>query len=209
MFRLPLVFSALIGLSASVLRADPIPYSNPGTLAAASALTATSTGDVTGYFAGQSSAHNSVVRLVDLTSGYVSAYFFTNHSTIDGTSANFGSVNAGDTLIFELYNQTLGLTFATDPSHSVDGLNHGYEANFAGGFLNGVVLPSGVYIGMEDLPGGGDLDYNDNTFLFTNVSIARATTTAAATAPEPGSLVLLGTGVLGAAGALRRKLATR
>ena len=50
----------------------------------------------------------------------------------------------------------------------MDGLNHGYEANFAGGFLNGVVLPSGVYIGMEDLPGGGDLDYNDNTFLFTN-----------------------------------------
>ena len=48
MFRLPLVFSALIVLSASVLRADPIPYSNPGTLAAASALTATQSCDLIG-----------------------------------------------------------------------------------------------------------------------------------------------------------------
>ena len=69
----------------------------------------------------------------------------------------------------------------------------------------GNTVPAGVYIGFEDLYGGGDMDYNDNQFLFTNVG----TPTPTGVTPEPSSFLLLGTGILGAAGAVRRKLATR
>ena len=53
---------------------------------------------------------------------------------------------------------------------------------------------------MEDLTHSkSDLDYNDDQFLFTNVATSAAT-------PEPASLALLGTGLLGAVGTLRRHI---
>jgi hypothetical protein len=53
---------------------------------------------------------------------------------------------------------------------------------------------------MEDLPNGqSDFDYNDDTYVFTNI--------AAAPTPEPSSFALFGTGLLGVAGVLRRKFA--
>jgi len=91
MRHLPLVFLAPVLLIASALRADTIPYATPGTPVAATVLTATSSGVITGFFAGQSAGDDSVIRLVDLTSGYTSGYFFANHSTVLGSSANFGS----------------------------------------------------------------------------------------------------------------------
>ena len=60
---------------------------------------------------------------------------------------------------------------------------------------------------MEDLAvtglkplSGSDLDYNDDTFVFTNIDPPSAT-------PEPSSFALFGTGLLGAAGLIRRKFA--
>ena len=32
--------------------------------------------------------------------------------------------------------------------------------------------PAGKYVGWEDLPNGGDLDYNDDQYIFVNVSSA-------------------------------------
>jgi PEP-CTERM motif len=198
---LSIALAALISGS-PVLLADTIPYSQTGTIAPVSVLTATATGDVSGYFISASAADDDYVRLVDLTSGYESNYFFENYNTSAGTVASFGPVTKGDTLVFEILNQSMNLLFATDRAHSFDGLNHGYETAFGGGMLDGINLPAGTYVGMEDRPNRiSDFDYNDDTFLVTNVSSSQI--------PEPGTLALFGTGIVGVAGVLRGKIFVR
>ena len=205
MLRSALAAAVLLAFAAVVpVLADTVPYSHSGTIAAQSTITAASTADVIGYFvqggaaSGGGAGNLDTVRLLDVTSGYASAYFFQNQVTVAGASVDFGRVNAGDVLVFELDDTSIHQVFATDATYSADGVNHGYVTAYAGGQLNGAAIPAGTYVGMEDLnKSTADFNYNDDSFVFTNVS---ATVT-----PEPTSLMLLGTGVLGAAGVLRRK----
>jgi hypothetical protein len=228
MLRSNLAISALFALIASpaISLADDIPYPKIGTPAPVVSLTAASTGQVTAYYLGDSGASDLYVRMIDVTTGTNGVWTLENNLTPIGTALNMGTVNAGDKLAFQTINLAgegfnnpsaceafpgfcdpaydfdpnssyiPKFALTSDPALSFDGQNYAYVTSFSGDSSLGV--PAGVYIGMEGSIGGLDYDYNDDTFSVTNVN-------AASPVPEPGSIVLLGTGLLGAFGAIRRK----
>jgi hypothetical protein len=176
-----------------------IPYCNVGNVAPTNVFNAVNTGDVTGYFVGKGPAGDTdFVRMLDLTTNTMSDWVLDNQTSQVGDTADFGVVNAGDTLVFEIWNQTLNSIFASQPDLSDDMTNHAYATHFSGGVINGFNFPEGTYVGMEDLPNGqSDWNYQDDQFLATNVAIV---------VPEPGSLLAVGSGILTLAGFARRRL---
>src|SRR5271170_322893 len=209
-----LALASILAAGSSPLLADDIPYAGVGQLAPANALTASATGTVVGYFAGSSAGDNDTIELWDKTQNTFSGFVLPNHSSTVGDPTTFLSVNAGDTLVFILDNVSTGQNEdsvnnnGTPTTWSTDGYNHAYTTAYTAGSIAG--LPAGLtgtYVGMEDLAvtgldplTGSDLDYNDDTFVFTDIDPASPT-------PEPASFVLFGTGLLGAAGVIRRKFA--
>ena len=202
-----LVFAVVLGLAVVPSYADLVPYANVGTVAPTVPLYAASTGNVMAYFAGANTAGNDYIRLVDVTQNTYSAFVLSTATSTVGQAFNLGAVTQGDVLVFQLINYALMNSatgtyplLASNPTYSDDKINHTYVSSYAGGGA----LPSGTYLAFEDYLGGYDLDYNDDTFVGTNLSTS-APVTAVSTTPEPGSLLLLGTGMLTGVGTIRQR----
>jgi hypothetical protein len=171
--------------------ADAIPYPGAGTVnPVTSTFTAASTGDISAYYLGSTAGYTEYLGLLinGVDSGVTGLQ---NHGvspdTAIGQQLDFGHVNAGDVLTFYTYVFDINTTWYSDVSMNSDGVNHIYTTSYTGSDA-----PAGTYVAFEDLVGGGDLNYHDETFVFTNVA-------STPTIPEPANMALLlaGLGLMG------------
>ncbi len=191
-----LALAAALSLSAATASAVLPSYPTPGTENPFTyTFTAASTGNVVAYFGGSGAAYSEDLGLI-VNGVDTGINGLPNHSTPLGGSLNFGPVTAGDTLVFYIRVFTTSDTFYSVKSLNTDGLNHVYSTAYAGGDFG---IPAGTYVAFEDLLNGGDFNYFDETFVFTNV----ATTTGGVPEPKTWALLIAGFGMVGFA--MRRK----
>lgn len=145
------------------------------------------TGNVTATFRGHTAGYTSTL-ILDSPGGPVD--IFVNHVNAVGDTYDLGTFTAGTELVFKIYVWNTGETFFSgDASRNPDGLPHNVVDND--------LYPGETYVGFEDLLGGGDMDYDDNNFSFTN--------TRAGTVPDGGATLTLLAGGLGLMGAAARR----
>ncbi len=136
-------------------------------------------GPVLAYFTGSTAAYDSYLT-ANIGGTNRSASIF-NHGSNIGDMFNFGPALAGDIIVFSLNVIDTGNIFSSYMFLNADRLNH-YKAiplTTDTPFYTGV----GSWFGVEDIYGGGDLDYNDTTFFMTNVLVSAV--------PEPAMAVML------------------
>lgn len=194
------VFSVISFFSLTTVSAGTIPYLNDGTENInLYTFTATSDGTIGAYFYDKTAGFTNTLSL--LVNGVVTlesaAGVLNNHTSSMGDFVNLGSVHKGDVLTFRLNVITTGESLFSDKALNADGVNHVYSTAFSGDVIHGI--PAGTYVGFEDLRGGGDFDYDDETFVFTNI--------AAIPEPETYAMLLIGLGVIGSA--IRRRNAPK
>ncbi len=171
--------------------AGPIPYANTGVVNGDTYTFTANGGDVTAYFLGSTASYDE--RLGLLIGGVdFGTLGLQNHSTAVGAAWDFGTIAAGTVLTFYIKVDTTGDKFYSNAALNADGINHVYSTAYPGGDA-----PAGTYVAFEDVYGGGDLNYHDETFTFSNVAATPAV-------PEPANVALLVAG-LGLMGVMARR----
>lgn len=157
-------------------------------------ITVAETGNVTATYLGHTAGYtNELYLYLPVNSNGV---IFNNHTTPVGTTFDLGTFTAGTELEFAIYVLNTGETFYSGPgTRNPDGLAHVKTDDL-------IVAPE-VWVGFEDLLGGGDMDFDDVQFKFSNT----ASVTELPAVPEPGSMALMGLGLLGMGYVVRRKRA--
>lgn len=186
-----------LGLMAAANAATPT-YPTPGNVNMLDySFTAASTGDIVAYFVGHTAGFTNLLGL-SVNGVDTGIWGLNNQTTAPGTSLNFGPVTAGDTLVFKINVTNNGDYFYSQRSLNADGITHIFSAAYGGGDF---AIPAGTYVGFEDLTGGGDLDYDDLQFVFTNV---RGVEVGGIPEPATWAMLIAGFGLVGMA-ARRRK----
>ncbi len=148
-------------------------------------------GNVTATFQGSNAGYTSSLYLGD------TKLFTTNQAS--GTTFNLGNFTAGTELNFRLEVHNTGHSFYTgSAANNIDGVAHA--------FIDDSFGDNETLVSFEDLLGGGDKDYNDLLFSFSNTKADGSGGNNLVQNPEPSTVILLGSGIMGlAAWRLKRK----
>ena len=182
-----------------------IPYNNaPNENSEVYSFIAAATGSISVFFAGSDAGNTDTIGVM-VNNVVVASGVLDNHNSVLGNHVDIPNINAGDLLTFFLVDSNTGSTWYSDKSLKTDGASHVYSAHYDGANPPfGGLIPAGTYVGFEDLAlaQGGDFDYNDDSFVFTNVTIGGPEGT-----PIPAALPLFasGLGLLGLLAHRRRR----
>ena len=182
-----LAAALLATMAAGSAYADAIPYANVGHVNPVTyTFTASNTGDISAYYLGSTAGYTEYLGLlvngVDTGVTGLQNHGVTPATTI-GQQLDFGAVTAGDVLTFYIYVYDITGSWYSNPALNSDHVNHVYSTAYTV-----PDAPAGTYVAFEDLAGGGDLNYHDETFVFTNVASTPSI-------PEPANLALLAAGL--------------
>lgn len=144
-----------------------------------------------------------LVRFVGSNAGYTSElYLFVEGEQqliLNGQTSAAGlqaalsqALARGDEVVLGIYVQNTGQMYYTGVGRNVDGVQH---ARFW------TAEDGSIRVGFEDLQGGGDMDYDDLVFEITGVSTSQMGDATTGVTPEPVTMILLGTGLMGLGGA--------
>ena len=153
--QLAVAFLALAGVT-QVAKADMIPYPNAGTPNPDTySFTAATSGDIIAYFAGSTASYDNELGLLvnGVSTGVIG---LDNQTSSAGQMLDLGHANAGDTLVFVLQNNTLGMDAYSDPSlntaydiNGSDGHNHVYSTAYTATSPIIDSIPVGTFVAFE------------------------------------------------------------